>query len=102
MSVITKKLGQLEYLTAEGFSVPHCFTTRLGGVSTGIFESLDLAYREGVDTPLLSLGKGYTLGRPINRTIPLLVVYSPSNIKQNIFVAIRNGRKFFPGNTCFA
>ena len=33
MSVITKKLGQLEYLTAEGISAPHCFTTRMGGVS---------------------------------------------------------------------
>ena len=35
MSVITKKQGQLEYLAAEGISVPHCFTTRLGGVSDG-------------------------------------------------------------------
>ena len=29
------KTGTLEYLTADGISVPHCFTTRLGGVSTG-------------------------------------------------------------------
>ena len=47
MSVITKKLGQLEYLTAEGISVPHCFTTRFGGVSQGIFDSMNIAIKEG-------------------------------------------------------
>ena len=47
MSVITKKLGQLEYLTAEGISVPHCFTTRFGGVSRGIFDSMNIAIKEG-------------------------------------------------------
>ena len=47
MSVITKKLGQLEYLTAEGITVPHCFTTRFGGVSTGIFDSMNIAIKEG-------------------------------------------------------
>lgn len=47
MSVITKKLGQLEYLTAEGISVPHCFTTRFGGFSEGIFDSMNIAIKEG-------------------------------------------------------
>ena len=47
MSVITQKQGILEYLTAEGISVPHCFTTRFGGVSTGIFDSLNIAIKEG-------------------------------------------------------
>ena len=45
--IITEKVGQLEYLTAEGISVPHCFTTRLGGVSSGIFDSLNIAIKEG-------------------------------------------------------
>ena len=49
MSIITKKKGQLEYLTAEGISVPHCFTTRFGGVSTGIFDSMNIAVKEGED-----------------------------------------------------
>ena len=48
--VITKKLGQLEYLTAEDISVPHCFTTRRGGVSQGIFDSMNIAIKEG-ETP---------------------------------------------------
>ena len=47
MSVITQKQGTLEYLIAEGISVPHCFTTRLGGVSTGILDSLNIAIKEG-------------------------------------------------------
>ena len=47
MSVITKKLGQLEYLTAEGITASHCFTTRKGGVSMGIFGSLNIAIKEG-------------------------------------------------------
>ena len=39
--------GALEYLCAEGISVPHCFTTRLGGVSTGTQSSLNLAIGRG-------------------------------------------------------
>lgn len=47
MSVITKKLGKLEYLTAEGINVPHCFTTRYGGVSRGHLSSLNLGIHRG-------------------------------------------------------
>lgn len=47
MSIITQRNGTLEYLTAEGIKVPHCFTTRYGGVSTGTQASLNLAYGRG-------------------------------------------------------
>ena len=47
MSVITNKVGKLEYLTAEGISVPHCFTTRYGGVSEGYLDSLNLGIHRG-------------------------------------------------------
>ena len=47
MSIITKKQGTLEYLVAEGITVPHAFTTRYGGVSTGSQASLNLAYGRG-------------------------------------------------------
>ena len=47
MSVITQKQGTLEYLTAQGIAVPHCFTTRFGGVSEGIFDSMNIAIKEG-------------------------------------------------------
>ena len=47
MSIITKKSGTLEYEISEAIAVPHCFTTRLGGVSSGIFDSLNLACHRG-------------------------------------------------------
>ena len=37
----------MEFLTAEGISSPHCFTTRFGGVSEGIFASMNIAIKEG-------------------------------------------------------
>ena len=45
--VNTKKIGSLEYLAAEDITVPHCFTTRHGGVSTGSQASLNLAHGRG-------------------------------------------------------
>ena len=50
MAIKTQTQGTLEYLTAEGISVPHCFTTRYGGVSTGSQSSLNLAVGRG-DSP---------------------------------------------------
>ena len=32
-------------MTAEGISCPHCFTTRLGGVSTGVLSSMNIAMK---------------------------------------------------------
>ena len=49
MSITSQKRGTLEYLTAEGITVPHCFTTRFGGVSTGVLDSLNLALHKGDD-----------------------------------------------------
>lgn len=53
----TIKKGTLEYLQAENIPVPHAFTTRFGGVSTGINASLNLALNsqdtlENVETNL--------------------------------------------------
>lgn len=50
MGVIPVKIGTIEYYQAENISVPHCFTTRLGGVSTGIFDSLNLSQNRGDPT----------------------------------------------------
>ncbi len=47
MALQTIRTDTLEYLTAPGISVPHGFTTRLGGVSDGIFDSLNLALHRG-------------------------------------------------------
>lgn len=72
MSIKAKKLGTLEYLVAEGISVPHCFTTRLGGVSTGYLGSLNIGLHRG-DKPenvaknhaILASALGYDVGRTV-------------------------------------
>ena len=58
----TQKQGTLEYLTAEGITAAHCFTTRHGGVSEGSQSSLNLAIGRGdsmenVEANLRILGK---------------------------------------------
>ena len=47
MAVQSIKEGSLEYLVAEGISVPHGFTTRLGGVSSGSLSSLNIGIHRG-------------------------------------------------------
>lgn len=42
--------GPLQYLSSDLISVPHGFTTRLGGVSTGTLDSLNLGMNRG-DAP---------------------------------------------------
>ena len=50
MGITAVKIGNLEYLQASNIDVPHCFTTRMGGVSTGIFDSLNLSQNRGDPT----------------------------------------------------
>ena len=64
MSVITKKAGKLEYLIAQNISVPHGFTTRFGGVSTGYLDSLNIGTRRG-DDPQNVLKNYEILGREL-------------------------------------
>lgn len=45
----TNHSGTLEYLTTGNIRAPHCFTTRLGGVSTGCLESLNIGTSRGDD-----------------------------------------------------
>ena len=49
MAITTIKNGTLEYLSAEGISAAHCFTTRLGGVSQGSLASLNIGMGRGDD-----------------------------------------------------
>ena len=49
MAIISKTFEPIEYLVAEGITAPHCFTTRLGGVSAGALESLNLGTARGDD-----------------------------------------------------
>ena len=50
MAFYTVSQGNLEYLAADNIAVPHCFTTRMGGVSSGVFASLNIGWNRG-DTP---------------------------------------------------
>lgn len=49
MSIIAKSFESVEYLIAENISVPHGFTTRVGGVSKGHLSSLNLGMHRGDD-----------------------------------------------------
>lgn len=45
---ITKKINNnVTFFSSDILSVPHGFTTRLGGVSTGVLESLNLGFHRG-------------------------------------------------------
>lgn len=50
MSIMINHIDKLEYLTAENILVPHCFTTRRGGVSTGHLAGLNIGSKRG-DSP---------------------------------------------------
>lgn len=54
--------GKLVYLTAPGIAARHAFTTRLGGVSAGALESLNLSVRRG-DSPACVRENWARLGR---------------------------------------
>ena len=57
--------GTLEYLRAEGLSgTVHCFTTRYGGVSTGVLSSLNLGIHRG-DAPANVLENYRILGTQV-------------------------------------
>lgn len=47
--IIINTCGKLEYLTAENITASHCFTTRLGGVSTGYLSSMNIGMHRGDD-----------------------------------------------------
>ena len=69
----TQKNGQLEYLTAEGIAAPHCFTTRLGGVSQGHLQSLNISTSRG-DAPENVLENYRRLGSSLGFDIHNLVL----------------------------
>ena len=49
MSFIENRENDLVYMTSSVIGVPHAFTTRYGGVSEGIFSSLNLGSNRGDD-----------------------------------------------------
>lgn len=49
MAFTVKRSGTLEYLVSDLLAVPHCFTTRLGGVSEGDLSSMNIGVHRGDD-----------------------------------------------------
>lgn len=49
MAVNYVNIGNLRCLTADNIAVPHCFTTRLGGVSEGHLAAMNIGTRRGDD-----------------------------------------------------
>lgn len=47
MSITKKTNNNVTFFASDTISVPHGFTTRIGGVSTGIFDSLNLGFHRG-------------------------------------------------------
>ena len=64
MAIKTVKQGTMEYLVAEGIGVRHGFTTRLGGVSSGYLDSLNIGMNRG-DEPENVVENFRILGRAI-------------------------------------
>ena len=47
MAILQQKTDKLVYLAAEEISATHAFTTRMGGVSEGVFAGLNIAHHRG-------------------------------------------------------
>ena len=47
MSFATHTQGKTEFITCDRLPVPHCFSTRNGGVSEGCYGSLNLGFHRG-------------------------------------------------------
>lgn len=73
MAIVSVKIGALEYLTAEGISAPHCFTTRLGGVSGGYLASMNIGTHRGDSSE--NVAENYRiLGNALNFSVENLVL----------------------------
>ncbi len=73
MGVIPVRNRELEYLVAEAISAPHCFTTRLGGVSTGVLSSMNIGVHRG-DAPECVAENYRILGEALGFSIEKLVL----------------------------
>ena len=72
MAIEVINVGGLSYLTAEHISAPHCFTTRLGGVSQGHLSAMNIGTHRGDDPE--NVKRNYeiladALGFDVNRVV---------------------------------
>lgn len=79
----TIKVGSLEYMASDNISVPHCFTTRFGGVSTGHLASMNIGTRRG-DDPENVMENYRVLGRAVG-FVPEQLVHTKQTHTDIIF-----------------
>ena len=72
MSFQTIRQGELEYLCSDQIPIPHCFSTRYGGVSQGDLSSLNLGIHRG-DRPANVLENYRRLGQAVGFSVHDLV-----------------------------
>lgn len=72
MAFSNVKIGKLEYSVSEALRAPHCFSTRLGGVSRGTLDSLNLGIHRG-DRPANVLENYRILGKAVGFSLRDLV-----------------------------
>lgn len=97
MAIINHKQGALEYLQAENILVPHCFTTRLGGVSSEHLASMNIGIHR--DDQWENVLENYRiLGRAIGFEPEALVLsrQTHSDIVQVVGEAERGAGLFAP------
>ena len=74
MNIIEHNKNGLVYLTADGFEaaggVAHGFSTRLGGVSEGIYATLNLGMNRGAPSPRRIWASAWT-SRSLGRRMAL-------------------------------
>ena len=73
MAVSLNRIGSLEYLTADGICAPHCFTTRLGGVSQGYLASMNIGVHRGDDPENVARNYGI-LGQTLGFSVKNMVL----------------------------
>ena len=73
MAIDLHRIGALEYLIADGIQAPHCFTTRLGGVSEGYLAAMNIGVHRG-DDPRHVARNYEILGQALGFTAQTLVL----------------------------
>lgn len=91
MPYLENKNGDLVYMTASNITSPHAFTTRLGGVSSGNFASLNLGMNVG-DEPSNVRQNYKTLGNALGFE-PDSLVFSRQVHKTDVRIVSKQDRR---------
>ena len=85
MPFTENRVGELLYMTASNIGTVHAFTTRFGGVSGGVYSSMNLGYKEGDDPE--NVRRNYAILGAALRVDPDGLVFSHQVHKDEVRVA---------------